>query len=208
MGGFVCPHCGEKTDIFGSGGAERMAVEMSVPYLGSIPFDPRLVASGDAGEPFMQLYSESEAAKAFAQVVGALAVRAPSAKAMPSESHRPLSGEDKRMRIAVPISDGKLSMHFGHCGQFALVDVDPETKRIIAKELVEAPDHQPGLLPQWLHEQGAELIIAGGMGSRAQALFAENDIAVVVGAPPETPDALIEAYLAGTLEPGSNVCDH
>ena len=87
MSGFVCPHCGEKTDIFGSGGAERMAVEMSVPYLGSIPFDPRLVASGDAGQPFMQVYSESDAAKAFAQVVGSLAVRAPSARVNPSKPH-------------------------------------------------------------------------------------------------------------------------
>ena len=82
MSGFVCPGCGHTTDIFGSGGAERMAVEMSVPYLGPVPFDPRLVAAGDAGQPFMQLYSESDAAKAFAHVVRTLALRAPSARAL------------------------------------------------------------------------------------------------------------------------------
>jgi predicted Fe-Mo cluster-binding NifX family protein len=112
------------------------------------------------------------------------------------------------MRIAIPLAQGRLSMHFGHCEQFALVDVDEESKQISSRQLVEAPDHLPGLLPRWLHEQGATLIIAGGMGQRARDLFAEQDIGVVVGAPAEGPEALVEAYLAGTLTPGDNVCDH
>jgi ATP-binding protein involved in chromosome partitioning len=78
MSGFVCPHCGERTDVFGHGGAERMATEMKVPFLGAIPFDPRLVESGDTGQPFTQLHSSSEAAKAFAGIVRTLA---PSPKA-------------------------------------------------------------------------------------------------------------------------------
>jgi ATP-binding protein involved in chromosome partitioning len=78
MSGFVCPHCGERTDVFGHGGAGRMAAEMKVPYLGAIPFDPRLVESGDTGQPFTQLHSGSEAAQAFARIVKLLA---PSPKA-------------------------------------------------------------------------------------------------------------------------------
>jgi ATP-binding protein involved in chromosome partitioning len=78
MSGFVCPKCGEVTPIFGEGGAERMAADMSVPYLGSIPFDPRLVAAGDSGRPFMQLYADSDAARAFADIVRVLGLRAPS----------------------------------------------------------------------------------------------------------------------------------
>jgi Mrp family chromosome partitioning ATPase len=77
MSGFVCPKCGEVTHIFGAGGAERMAADMSVPYLGSIPFDPRLVAAGDSGRPFTQLHPDSDAAKAFADVVRVLGLRAP-----------------------------------------------------------------------------------------------------------------------------------
>jgi Mrp family chromosome partitioning ATPase len=73
MSGFVCPHCGERTDVFGHGGAERMAAEMRVPFLGAIPFDPRLVESGDTGRPFTQLHSGSEAARAFARIVKTLA---------------------------------------------------------------------------------------------------------------------------------------
>ena len=46
------------------------------------------------------------------------------------------------------------------------------------------------------------------MGQRAQSLFAENSIKVVIGAPAETPEALAAAYLAGTLQSGANVCDH
>lgn len=52
------------------------------------------------------------------------------------------------------------------------------------------------------------MIIAGGMGQRAQELFALEGIRVVVGAPSETPEKLITDYLAGTLVVGANVCDH
>ena len=112
------------------------------------------------------------------------------------------------MRIAIPLAEGRLSMHFGHCECFALVDVDVEQKQVLKREDVDAPAHQPGLLPPWLAERGARLIIAGGMGSRAQALFSQQGIEVVVGAPPEAPELLVEEYLAGTLRTGGNVCDH
>jgi predicted Fe-Mo cluster-binding NifX family protein len=112
------------------------------------------------------------------------------------------------MRIAVPLAEGRLAMHFGHCQQFALLDADPDTRRILKREDIAAPPHQPGLLPAWLAERGATVIIAGGMGQRAQGLFAERGIEVVVGAPAEVPERLVEDYLAGTLASGDNVCDH
>ena len=112
------------------------------------------------------------------------------------------------MRIAIPIADGKLAMHFGHCEEFAVIDADPETKTIIRRESIGAPEHQPGLLPRWLAEKGVEVIIAGGMGRRALDLFAENGIKVAVGAPAEKPEDLAAAYLSGTLKAGQNVCDH
>ncbi len=87
------------------------------------------------------------------------------------------------MRIAIPIAEGRLAMHFGHCEQFAIIDVDTEAKTIIKTELETPPRHEPGVLPKWLAEKGANVIIGGGMGMRAQNLFAEQDIQVVVGAP-------------------------
>ena len=98
-------------------------------------------------------------------------------------------------------------MHFGHCEQFALVEAD-EQKNIVNTTLLTPPAHEPGVLPAWLHEQGANVIIAGGMGMRAQQLFAQNNITVVVGAPGEEPEQLALAYLNETLETGENICDH
>lgn len=112
------------------------------------------------------------------------------------------------MRIVIPVANGRLAMHFGHCEAFAVIDVDPQTKAVLKQETLAAPEHQPGLLPRWLAERGAQVIIAGGMGQRAQGLFAESGIKVVVGAPAEAPEALVHAYLDGTLKTGDNVCDH
>ena len=112
------------------------------------------------------------------------------------------------MKIAIPVADGKLCMHFGHCEQFALLDVDEQAKKITGKQLLTPPAHEPGVLPRWLHEQGANIIIAGGMGSRAQSLFAENGIKVIVGVPGDEPEKVAVAYLEGTLVSGDNVCDH
>ena len=112
------------------------------------------------------------------------------------------------MRIAIPIVDERLSMHFGHCEKFAIVDVDSEAKSVLDTRYLVPPAHEPGVLPRWLREQGANLIIAGGMGSRAQGLFAEAGIDVVVGAPQGEPESLVRAYLNETLPTGLNVCDH
>jgi predicted Fe-Mo cluster-binding NifX family protein len=99
-------------------------------------------------------------------------------------------------------------MHFGHCERFALLETDETTKTVRHREDLEAPPHEPGLLPRWLHERGANVIIAGGMGRRAADLFEAQGIRVVIGAPVETPEKLAEDYLAGTLVSGVNVCDH
>ena len=74
--------------------------------------------------------------------------------------------------------------------------------------MIDSPPHQPGLLPSWLHERGAGIIIAGGMGARAQELFAQKNIKVVIGAPSETPEQIVKAFLGGSLETGVNICDH
>jgi len=111
-------------------------------------------------------------------------------------------------RIAIPLADGRLSAHFGHCQHFALLEVDENTGKATAQKLLTPPPHEPGALPRWLHELGANVIIAGGMGQRAQALFNDQSIKVVVGAPAETPEKLVADYLAGTLQAGANLCDH
>ncbi len=112
------------------------------------------------------------------------------------------------MKIAIPMTDGKLSAHFGHCQQFAIIDADPATKKIQVRDNVTPPPHEPGLYPAWLAERGATHIIAGGMGQKAQELFAQNKITVVIGAPAETPESIVDLFLQGHLVTGANSCDH
>ncbi len=112
------------------------------------------------------------------------------------------------MLIAVPVSEGKLFPHFGHCAHFALVAADEKSKTITGRTDVDAPPHEPGLLPPWLAKKGVTHVIAGGLGGRAMQLMAENGIVCVVGAPSESPESLVDAYLAGTLSSGANGCDH
>ena len=209
MSGLACPHCGEVTHVFGTGGGERMAREMGVPFLGRVPIDPKIVEACDAGTPFIQPGAEGPTARAFEQVIGPLLALDESAEPAPAGDAQADSDEETRtMRIAIPLAEGQLAMHFGHCQEFALVDVDAETGTIQRTETAEPPAHAPGVLPKWLADHGAEVIIAGGMGSRAQGLFAEQGIRTVVGAPAQAPEDLVAAYVADTLQAGDNLCDH
>ena len=112
------------------------------------------------------------------------------------------------MHIAIHLTEGKLSLHFGHCEEFALVEVDEQTKEVSHISKLKPPGRQPGVLPRWLAEQKANVIIAGGMGQRACQLFAQNGIDVVLGASANTPEQLANTYFLGTLETGENICDH
>ena len=112
------------------------------------------------------------------------------------------------MRLAIPLTNGVLAQHFGHCERFALLEVDVATRAIVARTEVEAPEHKPGLLPVWLKERGVTHVIAGSMGSRARSLFAEVSIHVITGAKSEPAIAVAGAYMAGALVTGANTCDH
>ena len=69
MSGLICPYCNKLINVFKTGGGEKMAREMGVPFLGTIPLDPRIVETSDNGEPFVSRFGETEAAKAFRGVV-------------------------------------------------------------------------------------------------------------------------------------------
>ncbi len=112
------------------------------------------------------------------------------------------------MKIAIPLCNGRLSAHFGHCEQFAVVDVDTETRQISGTTLHTPPAHEPGVLPRWLAQMGVGIVLAGGMGGRAQQLFNQSGIDVITGVPEDVPDALVRSYLEGRLVCGPNVCDH
>ena len=110
------------------------------------------------------------------------------------------------MRVAISTDGDFVSAHFGRCPSFTIVNI--EDGKIKNKEVVDNPGHQPGFIPQFLHQKGVECIVAGGMGMRAQQLFAQQNIRVVIGAPSQTPADIAQAFLADTLQTGPNLCDH
>ncbi len=206
MSEFVCPHCGQATPLFGSGGGKTMSQNMGIPFLGSLPMMPELAGMADSGLLPVIAEPDGHIAQRFYNVLGS----------SPQLDHlinnKPggtlMNQSINSVRVALPIVKGELSMHFGHCESFALYDVDMKNKTIISSNVLPSPEHQPGLLPKWLHEQGASYILAGGMGTRAQDLFTQNDIKVVTGAPVLKAEEVVRAWLDGTLATGSNVCDH
>lgn len=112
------------------------------------------------------------------------------------------------MKFAIPTHNKKLCLHFGHCEVFTFIEADEVTKTILNKEEITPPPHEPGILPPWVAEHGATVILAGGMGMRAQQLFVEQGIKVLVGASELNPEKLVIDYLNGTLTTGVNACDH
>jgi len=110
------------------------------------------------------------------------------------------------MKIAIPLADGKLTAHFGHCQEFAIIEVEGD--EITNKQTLAPPPHEPGILPAWLHEMNTHMIIAGGMGQRAIGLFNQLGIKVITGAPVREPEELVKSYLDNALITGGNVCDH
>jgi len=205
MSGFTCPQCGHETDLFKTGGGEALAAEMNVPFLGCIPIAADIVSSGDSGQPFAMQLPASPQAKAFAEIVQAVLLGVtPRISTNPTQQPTP----NPTMKIAIPLAGGRLSDHFGHCEQFALIETDPATKTVLGQTFVTPPPHEPQVLPRWLHEQGVHIIIAGGMGQMAKQLFAQNGIHVVVGAPREKPQELAMRYLEQRLTTGDNACDN
>ena len=73
MSGFSCPHCNEMVNLFGSGGGEKTARQMGIPFLGKIPFDPRMVTCGDTGACYQEVHAESEVTRAFTAVADMIA---------------------------------------------------------------------------------------------------------------------------------------
>jgi ATP-binding protein involved in chromosome partitioning len=207
MSGFVCPHCGKITDIFKSGGGQHMALDMGVPFLGRIPIEVDIVRSGDDGKPFVAAYANSETARRFKKIVDIILNNQTSLE-KPESSDLELSDRDHMIRYAIPTANGELCLHFGHCETFAFIDVDEDQKKIVNQEFQNPPPHEPGVLPQWLAKNNVRIVIAGGMGSRAQSLFEQNGIQVITGAQVDKPEKVVNAYLSNNLKLGDNVCDH
>lgn len=110
------------------------------------------------------------------------------------------------MKIAVASDKKNVSEHFGFCESFEVFHTDKG--KIVKEESLENPGHKPGFLPNYLNDNGVNVIISGGMGGSAVNIFNEHNIEVIVGANGSAKDAA-KAYLKGDLESTGTVChDH
>jgi Mrp family chromosome partitioning ATPase/predicted Fe-Mo cluster-binding NifX family protein len=210
MSGLKCPHCGKMIDIFKTQGGMLTAKREGLNLLGSLPFEPDVVSNGDTGN--MSLLDDNEVLitqefnKIVDKIVKLTETRSEPAPEPKNEiSDRKKDSTDSKV-LVVPVSGGKLSAHFGHCEQFAFVET--QNGKIMKTQMRNPPGHEPGVLPRWLYEQGADVAIVGGMGERAQQLLREKGIEVIIGAPMDSPESLANQYLSNTLVTGANVCDH
>ena len=112
----------------------------------------------------------------------------------------------KDKTIAIPLENGMLCAHFGHCQAFSIVKV--KDGKITESNEVIPPEHVPGLYPRWVAQFGVSDVIAGGMGQHAIDLFKQQGIDVYVGAPAKSPENLVQDFLNDSLQLTANYCNH
>lgn len=210
MSGLKCPHCGEMIDLFKTHGGMVTAKNEGLNLLGSLPFEPQVVSNGDAGDMGLLDNDNFLITKEFNKMVDKILALTETGTKPAPESKKEVPDRKKRSAdtkmLVVPVSGGKLTSHFGHCEQFAFIET--QGGKIVRTEMHNPPGHEPGVLPQWLYDQGADVAIVGGMGERAQELLREKGIEVIIGAPMDSPESLANQYLSNTLVAGANVCNH
>lgn len=107
------------------------------------------------------------------------------------------------MKIAVAVENQAISGHFGHCDGFQIFSATDGV--IFGSEYIASPGHKPGFLPNFLHQHGVNVIIAGGMGAGAIEIFDSHGIKVFTGTQ-GMPEAAVHKYLEGTLTTNGAVC--
>jgi predicted Fe-Mo cluster-binding NifX family protein len=108
------------------------------------------------------------------------------------------------MRVAIATDGENVAAHFGHCERYTLFSIDGQDQ-IAEQGEIRTPGHQPGVLPPLLSDNRVEFVVAGGMGPRAQQMFAEFGIRTVVGVTGKVADA-VKALAAGTLAGTGEPC--
>ena len=184
MSGYSCPHCGETIPLFKTGGAAKTAQTAKVPFLGALPFDPKVVEAADQGQLILVPEGESSFLQAMRPIIDYLVETL-----SPTASRR----EPGVLKFALPLDDGKLASKFSQAQQFALFTV--KEGAIVEKETIPTPPHEPGGIPEILDDLGVTHVIALGLGEKAQGLIQHKGIEVIPGNPQETPENLVTNYL-------------
>ncbi len=175
MSGFWCKNC-DKTGE----GVFTEAIIMNVHYLGRIPIDPRIPKCTAADQSYLEKYPNSEAAHGYELIVDIIIEDSRSQKSVIK-------------KIAIPIAEGRLCPSFGKTTEFAIFHI--QNQQIIKKEILQPPSHGPGVFPDWLHDLGVSVIIAGNVGQKAMENFKEKGTTVITGSSSTSPEELVQQHL-------------
>lgn len=107
------------------------------------------------------------------------------------------------MKVAISTDGEFVSAHFGRCPSFTIIDID--NGKLLNRQTIDNPGHQPGFLPQFLRERGVDCIVCGGMGQRAKMLLDQAGIMTIVGVSGSIDEA-VSQLLKGTLVGGESLC--
>lgn len=112
------------------------------------------------------------------------------------------------MKIMMPLHNGILTPHFGHCQEFGVLEVDEATGQVTRLDNQMPPPHEPGVWPNWIADQKTDLVIAGGMGQKARVILEKKGVKVVTGAASAAPEEVAASWFRGEISGQSNLCDH
>jgi ATP-binding protein involved in chromosome partitioning len=174
--GLFCKTC-DKT----SEGMFSEAIIFNVRYLGRIPIDSQMPYCTAAGQSYLEKYPNSEAAHGYKLIVDKIIEDGRSKKSVIT-------------KIAIPISEGRLLPSFGKATEFAIFHI--QNQQIIKKEILHPPPHGPNVLPDWLHDLGVSVIIAGNMGPKAMENFRVKGTTVITDSSSTSPDELVQQHLS------------
>lgn len=186
MSGYRCPHCGGDLPLFKKGGGERTAKTYNIPFLGALPFDPRVVEAADQGQLLELKEENSLYFEALRPLVNYLV------KVLPPQPAR----EPGELRFAVPLDNGRPAPAPSKAETFAIFYV--QNGVITKKETLPKPDLEPVNFPLWLENLGITHLAAGDLGEAAKALLKRKGIEVVAGLPDQDPEILVQSYLSQT----------
>jgi len=109
------------------------------------------------------------------------------------------------VRYAIAVDGDQVAAHFGRCERYELADIEDD--RVQGRTALANPGHEPGFLPRYLKEHGAQVVVCGGAGPRAVNLLAQLGVGMYVGVE-GTVDETIAAICSGELIGGDSTCEH
>jgi len=112
------------------------------------------------------------------------------------------------MRIAIPLSGGRVSEHFGHSEQFLFVDADKDKRTVLSKSIEKTPEHAPGVVPKWLLGHQIDTVLAVRLGERARKALSMKSVNVLTGVSTDDPNELVSDFLHDKLRTVDRACDH